>query len=89
MLLPTASDNPDLPVAAGPLILAFSARPDLGAASTTASSGLKDLDAAATTASNNPGLAEVLDSRDLVKVVTPDRSLPLGSLGRWNWELFF
>ena len=42
----------------------------------TASSGLKDLDAAAMTAPDNPGLAEVSDSRDLVNVVTSDRGLP-------------
>jgi hypothetical protein len=63
-------------------------RPDSDAAATSAPSGLEDLDAAATTASDNPGLTEASVSRDLVKVVTPDRGLRVGSLGRWDCELF-
>ena len=62
-------------------------RPDSDAAATTAPSGLEDLDAAATTASDNPGLTDASYSRDLVKVVTPDRGLRVGSLFRWDSEL--
>jgi len=83
MLLPRQHPtNPGRPIASVLLAPASSVRPDSDAAATTAPSGLEDLDAAATTASNDPGLTDTSDSRDLVKVVTSDRSLRVGSLGR-------
>ena len=84
----TASDDPGRPFASVLLAPTSSVRPDSDAAATTAPSGLEDVDAAATTASNDPGLTAASDSRDLVKVVTSDRGLREGSLGRWDCELF-
>jgi len=84
----TASNDPGRLLEVGLLALASSVRPDSDAATTTAPSGREDLDAAATTASDNPALTDTSDSRDLVKVVTPDRGLCVGSLGRWDCELF-
>ena len=84
----TASDDPGRPIASVLLAPSSSVRPDSDAATTTAPSGLAYLDAAATTASDNPGLTDASYSRDLVKVVTPDRGLRVGSLARWDCELF-
>ena len=84
----TASNDPCRLLEVSLLALASSVRPDSDAAATTAPSGRKDVDAAATTASNDPGLTAASDPRDLVKVVTSDRGLCEGSLGRWDCELF-
>ena len=80
--------DPCRPIACIVLAPASSVRPDSDEATTTAPSGLEDLDAAATTASDNPGLTDASYSCDLVKVVTPDRGLRVGSLERWYCELF-